>query len=219
MSISFLTLPRELRDKIYEFCLSHEELICPWGGFYEKELSSGLILTSKTINREASMVLYRNRFDFTNITLEGVTSFLEKIGRNVDYIQHVCIDFPRFRDLEMGTVAIEDNDSYVLASIQSNCINLKTLTTFQGNMKSTKFNLIGLNPKIAPEALALVDSSFRAIASLQDIIVEVDDDCLSDYMRELIESHGWTIVDVEIEYDWSSDGSIEYRWDPDADLF
>ncbi|KFX88040.1 hypothetical protein O988_09178, partial [Pseudogymnoascus sp. VKM F-3808] len=196
MSISFLTLPRELRDKIYEFCLSHDEPICPWDGYYDKELSSGLILTNKTINREASMVLYRNCFDFTKITPKGVTSFLEQIGRNVDYIQHVYIHFPTFRDLKMGSVAIGDNDGYVLASIQSNCVNLKTLTTFQSNIKPTKVSLIALNPKFAPEALALVDASFRAIASLQDIIVEVDDDCLSDYMRELIESHGWTIVDA-----------------------
>jgi hypothetical protein len=215
MTISFLTLPRELRDKIYEFCLLHEEPICPCDGYYDKELTSGLILTNKTINREASMVLYRNCFDFTKITHEGVTSFLEKIGRNVDYIQHVYIDFPKFHGLGIGNVAIEDDDSSLLAHIQSNCINLKTLTASRRSAVLIDLQLSGLvNPAIVTEALALVDTHFKAISSLQNIIIEARNGSLGDYIRGQLEGKGWTIVINDSAYDWNSDESVEYELDP-----
>jgi len=47
--------------------------------------------------------------------------------------------------------------------------------------------------KIVAEALALVDASFRAISSLQGIIVEVYEDGPSNHIRRKMESHGWTI--------------------------
>ncbi|KFY43843.1 hypothetical protein V495_03742 [Pseudogymnoascus sp. VKM F-4514 (FW-929)] len=214
MPISFLTLPRELRDKIYELCLLLGERIRPFDDYWDEELAYGLLLVNKTINREASMILYQNRFDFTNTTHEGLTSFLENIGRNVDYIRHVYIDFPTFRNLEVGTVAIEDDDSSILATIQSNCVNLKTLTTSRRStdlMESRLDDADNLN--IVTEALALVDTRFRAILSLQEIIVMVHEDAPSDYIRRRIEGQGWTVIAKENSYDYASDGSFEDDWD------
>ena len=48
-------------------------------------------------------------------------------------------------------------------------------------------------PKIVAEGLALVDARFRAISSLQEIIVEVYEDGPSDYIRREMKNHGWTI--------------------------
>jgi hypothetical protein len=49
------------------------------------------------------------------------------------------------------------------------------------------------NPKLVAEALLLVDTRFRDILSLQEIIVEVYKDGLSDHIRREMQSHGWTI--------------------------
>lgn len=51
--------------------------------------------------------------------------------------------------------------------------------------------------KIVTEALKLVDTHFRAISSLQEIIVEVYEDGPSDHIRRKMESHGWTISTTE----------------------
>jgi len=61
------------------------------------------------------------------------------------------------------------------------------------------------NPKIVTEALKLVDTRFRAISSLQEIIVEVYEDGPSDHIRRRMKSHGWTISTTEYveEEDWS----------------
>ncbi|KFZ16344.1 hypothetical protein V502_05150 [Pseudogymnoascus sp. VKM F-4520 (FW-2644)] len=67
------------------------------------------------------------------------------------------------------------------------------------------------NPKIVAEALTLVNARFRAISSLQDIIVEVYEDAPSDYIRRQVESHGWTISAAEYVEEWG--GSSDYDWD------
>jgi len=53
------------------------------------------------------------------------------------------------------------------------------------------------NPKLVAEALSLVDTRLRAILSLQEIIVEVYKDGLSDHIRKEMQSHGWTISATE----------------------
>lgn len=53
------------------------------------------------------------------------------------------------------------------------------------------------HPKIIAEALALVDARFRAFSSLQEIIVEVYEDGLSDHIRREMKNHGWTISATE----------------------
>lgn len=81
MPISFLTLPRELRDMIYKLSLLREGCILPWDhSYYGRGLSSGLLLANKIINREAAMILYQNRFDFTNLSPDPVTGSLHKLA-------------------------------------------------------------------------------------------------------------------------------------------
>lgn len=49
------------------------------------------------------------------------------------------------------------------------------------------------NPKIVTKTLKLINTHFRAISSLQEIIVDVYKDDPSGHMRRQIESHEWTI--------------------------
>jgi hypothetical protein len=90
-------------------------------------------------------------------------------------------------------------------------------------------------PKIAAKGLALADACFRAISSLQDIIVEVYEDGPSDYIRREMKNHGWTINAIEyveesdfdrsfsdIEDDYLYDdgsGGDDYDIDDDSDFW
>lgn len=229
MSSNFFSLSRELRDQIYELVLLHEELIDPWVDYYlRRKLTPELLHVNKTIHREASSVFYaQNRFDFTTRTPEDVASFLGQIGRNnADYIRHICVDFPKFLYLDPGDVTLEDDsvvtledDSVsILANIQSRCANLSTLTTSLYSTNAMELRLDALdNPKVVIEALKLVNTHFRAISSLQEVIVEVYEDGPSDHIRRKMESHGWTIsiaeyVEEDSDRNFSDFGNDDYGY-------
>lgn len=196
MSTSFFTLPRELRDKVYELCLLREEPIDPWDDTdFLGELSPGLLITNKAINREAGRVLYWNRFEFTLGNPADISAFLERIGRNnAAYIRHVIIEFPYCQNLTPGSVSITENDSLILASIQGSCTSLRTLTTSWRSVYNIELKLDVLkNREVVAEMLALLDTCFRAISSLQEIIVEMYEYDLSDYVNSQIKNYRWTV--------------------------
>ena len=147
MSSNFFNLPRELRDRINELVLLHQELIDPW----------------------------------------------------VDY------------------------DSVgILANIRSGCANLSTLTTSLYSTNAMEPRLDALdNPKVVTESLRLVNTYFRAISFLQEIMVEVYEDGPSDHIRRKTESHGWTISVAEYMEEENFDRSLgdfeydDYGYDSD----
>ncbi|CAF9924692.1 hypothetical protein IMSHALPRED_006266 [Imshaugia aleurites] len=212
MPANFLKLPSELRNSVYELCLLHQEPIDPCTGYNQRqELTPGLFRTNKIVHREASSLFYaQNRFDFTAASPEDVASFLGTIGRNnADYIRHVCVNFPELHHLEPREVTLEDGSIGTFANIQSGCANLKTLTTSLYTTNAMMLRLDALdNLKIVTEALKLVDTLFRASASLQEIIVEVYEDGQSDYIRREMVKHGWTISAVEYVEEWGTDRSF-----------
>ncbi|OBT84907.1 hypothetical protein VE02_06542 [Pseudogymnoascus sp. 03VT05] len=199
MPANFLSLPRELRDKIYELCLLPEEPNNPWDNDSngsddsdEGDLSLGLLGANKAINCEARLILYKNRFDFSLASPEDLSSFLEKIGRkNADCIRYIYVEFPVLHNLELGNVTIDADHTRALDSIQGYCTSLKTLTTSRRSTSAMELELDCLdNPKIVAEALTLVNNRFRAISSLKDIIVELNEYNLEDDMREQFENQG-----------------------------
>jgi len=216
MSANFLDLPRELRDLVYELCLLHPVPIVPW---FQQELTSGLLRANKTAHREASPLFYsQNRFDFTWTGPEEIASFLRTIGRNNDYIQHVCVDFPHFHYREPGDVTLSDGGISIFESIQSSCANLSTLTAFAYSTYSMELRLEEPdNPEIVTEVLMLVDTRFRAISSLKKIIVCVyDDDPSSSFIREM-KNRGWTINETEYGEEWDTDRYDDHLGDNDYD--
>src|SRR5436190_16020525 len=99
MPPNFFSLPGELRNRIYELRLVHQEPIYPWTDYNPRlGLTLALLRANKTVHREASSLFYaQNRFDFTMGTPEHVASFLRQIGHNnADHIRHICIEFPKF---------------------------------------------------------------------------------------------------------------------------
>jgi len=203
----------------------------PWINYTRRQgLTPALLRANKTIHREASSLLYaENRFDFAMATPEDIASFLRTIGdKNANCIRHICVDFPSLRDfLEPGKVTLEEDSDGILANIQSGCANLRTLTTSLSSTRDMELRLDELDsPKIVAEALTLVNTRFRAISSLQDIIVEVYDDGPSGYIRKEKENHGWIVSTTEYVEEWDSDMSfggfeddrdLDYGYDDDDD--
>ena len=200
---NFFSLPRELRDQIYELVILHPEPIDPWVDYGPPyNLTPELLRANKAINREASSLLYaRNRFDFTSSTPENVASSLGQIGRNsADNIRHICIDFPRFLHLDPGNVTLEDDSVGIFANIRSGCANLSTLTTSLYSTNAMELRLDALdNLKLVTEALDVINTLFRTISTLQKIIVEVYEDGPSDFIRKEMDNHGWTMSATKYE--------------------
>lgn len=65
------------------------------------------------------------------------------------------------------------------------------------------------SPGIVSQVLALMDARFRAISSLQEIIVNVyENNPNADDTRMKVESHGWTVDVIEQEEEWDSGRSF-----------
>lgn len=198
----------------------------------QQQLTPGLLRANKTIHDEASSLFYgRNSFAFADVAPEEIITLLEQIGsNNAGYIQHILIDFPEFFHLDPEDVTLEDGSISILTTIQGRCVNLRTLTTSLYSTNAMELRLDDLdNHKVATKALELVDTRFRDISSLQEIILEVYKDGPSDYIRREMEGHGWTIrtteyVEEDPEPDWDgglSDFDDDYNYsqgdDDDAD--
>ncbi|KAI0860634.1 hypothetical protein F4860DRAFT_479012 [Xylaria cubensis] len=191
-----------------------------------QELTPGLLCANKTIHREASSLFYSmNCFDLSDATSEQVVRFFEQIGSdNAGYIQHVLIQFPEFPRLSAGHATLGNDNVRLLATIQRYCTNLITLGTSLHSTNRVEVRLLDLEIQdkleLATEALQLVDTHFRAISPLQEIILEVyEDDETEDTgtIRQIMRSHGWTIRTTEIEdygdYDDYNDGFGDEGYD------
>ncbi|TRX88805.1 hypothetical protein FHL15_010264 [Xylaria flabelliformis] len=210
--LSFLHLPSELRNEIYHLVLRYQDPIDPWvrGEFRRilQELTPGLLRANKAIHREASSLFYgTNRFNLSNAMPENVASFLDEIGSdNAGYIRHVLIRFPELPMLTAGDATLSEKSVSFLAVIQSRCTNLTTLKT---SLDMTYHRELGLiDPyelgelEVVAEALQLVDTHFRAILSLQEIILEVYERDATDPIKRIVKNHGWTISEIEEDEDW-----------------
>ncbi|KAM7212527.1 hypothetical protein V8F06_012108 [Rhypophila decipiens] len=202
--MSFLSLPSELRNIIYELVVLWEEPISPWS-WYDRQFTPGLLCTNKVIHPEASSLLYsQNHFDFTSCTsgIDKIILFFfdEICSTNTGYIRHIIIDFPL---INADDITLDENELGVLENLQSRCANLTTLTTSLYSTALMENRLDSLdNYKLVTEALMMVDDRFRASSSLQEIIVDVYEDGPSDYIRQEMRARGWRICSI-IEEDWS----------------
>ncbi|KAI1424928.1 hypothetical protein F5Y12DRAFT_714793 [Xylaria sp. FL1777] len=201
---SFISLPSELRNIIYELVLLRDEPIDPCWLCFSEALTPGLFRVNKAIHREASSLFYGNNcFDLSGVAAEIVILFLKQIGNNnAAYIRHVIIDFPGFSHADPGDVTLEGSVT-ILEYFQSRCTSLTSLTTSLHSTNAMELTLDGLdNHKVATEALELIDTHFRAISPLQDIILEVYEDGPSGYIRQRMKSLGWTVSIADYVDDW-----------------
>ena len=203
MSSELLSLPRELRNQIYELVLLHPQPIEPFSHYgWQQHSLLGLLSVNKMVHREASSIFYgQNRFDLFYVTCETLASFWGQIGRNnADCIRHIYIRFPDVC-FDSEDVSIKENSIDILANIQSSCANLSTLKIPLFSTDGMELQLAAYeNPKVATEALELANTHFRRIQSLDEIIVEVCEEAPSAHVRKEMESLGWTIHTPRMDY-------------------
>lgn len=205
MSTSFLSLPSEIRNDIYERLLVLEDPISCLDTSWNRLLrygaiSTGILLANKAISREASSILYaQTHFDLSGGNMSQIISFINDIGReNASFMRHIIIDFPEFSALEMHRVALRDDAAGILDIFRERCRNLRTITTSAHSTSDIELDLGSLNcPEAVTEALALVNSRFRAVSSLEKVIVEVYERSASAYIRKEMEKIGWTVSERE----------------------
>ncbi|KAL8841976.1 MAG: hypothetical protein Q9176_002913 [Flavoplaca citrina] len=197
MSFSFLCLPREIRDQIYKLVLVHHSPLNTWRNSSRRlGLTPGLLRTNKIVLSEASSLLYaQNRFDLA-MPSDAVASFFRQIGENNgNPIRHIRIRFPEFPDIDHGDLTLDNESVGILNSIQSSCPNLSTLTTCRPSSEIIEFVFAVLgDPWVTTAALKMVNKFFRAIPPVREIIIEVYEDNLDDFIRMEMKSLGWKIV-------------------------
>ncbi|KAL8654905.1 MAG: hypothetical protein Q9226_003252 [Calogaya cf. arnoldii] len=200
MATNFFSLPREIRDQIYGLVLLQQEPIDPFNNWRQQQLTPGLLRANKTVHQEASSQFYaQNYIEFSIHTSNNVAPFFRQIGRNnANYIRHIDLDFPDFQCLNLNNVALADGSAGILAIIQSSCANLSTLTMGRSMAFGNPLLAAGVDPNVITEALELIDTHIRAIASLQEVAIDMydlgsDDHGGIDHVRKEMERHGWTI--------------------------
>ncbi len=181
----------------------------------EANLTPALFRANRNIHRETTLFFYsRNVFDITSARPGQVSSFIERIGNsNAGYMRHIITSFPSFLNLDPGNITFENDSFETLKTIQAACAGLSTLETSLDSTNSIELRLDDLDHhKLATEALELVNTQFRAIPSIQEIILNVFEDGPSDCLRSIMKSYGWTIHTTEYEEEEDDD-----RWDNEFD--
>ena len=245
--MNFFNFPAEIRLQIYEELLVSSELIKfkttedselslpPLVLFKRYGLCPAALRANKTVHREANELLYtRNRFEFIDlIPTERLTPtdstaveyFLNQIGRpNASLLRHICIEFPEINDEHDR---LHDDDIRTLELVREHCTGLTILEApLYDILPLLEFYHVDTGRwEIVDAALQLIDSSFREISSLQEIIVHVyttdedkdlDDDEKKTTTNELLQkmrSYGWTIqitvLDTKGEEELEDDSDID----------
>ncbi|KAK8037600.1 hypothetical protein PG991_000946 [Apiospora marii] len=200
--LDFFSLPRELRDQIYEQCLvCHTRALHPWiperFRVPRHETTVGLFGASKAVRREAAEVFYsQNLIEFALMKPAEIAGFLQRIGRNAHHIRRVVVSFPLVRPLPwepLGHFTIVPHDAAVLDIIRQGCPNLHTIRTGRRGTGSmihfwTLSDLWYWKGQPVPdhgkavknllsEAFGVLDAHFRSnLPSLQHIVLELDEE-------------------------------------------
>ena len=216
----FFDLPLELRLQIYSELLVFPEPIvfeldydpgllplvrCKRGG-----LCPALLRVNKKVYSEANMVFYSdNHFRFPEMFVD-IPSITESIyfalffcqvgsqASHIRHIRHISIPFPTFDDFqhdraELQESALLEGQFKGLELVRDNCTNIKAIELCVGLGYA---NYILTQSPIAAEALDLLDTHFKSIPSLQEVIINFEvpfDEDPSDLLTKKIQDHGWKV--------------------------
>ncbi|KAK5936496.1 hypothetical protein PMZ80_011263 [Knufia obscura] len=207
--VNFLSLPTEIRNKIYEqvLVIPHPLYLFQEPGFSVDTFAPdkpfqwpALLYTNRQIHGEASAVLYgMNHFHFVDITAQQVDvlrSFLSHIGiTNAASVSHLCVNFPVAQNIEgePRKFRLRDDSMQALTLLQDKCTSLSTLETVVHYKNSSFFTR---TDKFLQEALPQIDAQLRAISSLESIVVrvEVHGQIPTSSAKELMQELGWSVV-------------------------
>jgi hypothetical protein len=148
-----------------------------------------------------------------------LASFFSQIERqNASSLRHICI---HLLDFDPESAVLQEDSIKSMELIQDNCTSIATLEislhiTFRSEYAAAN----------AADALDLLDTRFKAISSLKEVIIDVHvygDNSLRDDLREKMCDYGWTIkvtqsmtapfiiIELSSGYEWSLIGE---EWPP-----
>ena len=179
-------------------------------------LCPAILVANKQIHHEATPLLYSmNRFrvgageySYTYETSrEILQKFLDHIGnQNASFLRQICIAFPAFNIYHAGNITLQEDSVLSLELLRDRCTNLHILETSLETTTAVEHSIDSLdNPLAATEAMALVNTRFKALPSLKEVIVNVSDKAPNVLLREEMRSCGWRIEVTASKSDRSHD--------------
>ncbi|KNG82897.1 hypothetical protein ANOM_008191 [Aspergillus nomiae NRRL 13137] len=205
----FSDLPIYLRNRIYRqvLAVSHPIFLfqdprCPIESFTPEKPSQSLALlyTNRQVSKEAKAVLYStNEFALEESTKRQaslVKSFLNCIGpANAGFLSYLRMDFPAIErvDGQLGEIKIGEDGLQTLRLLQEQCTNLKTLETLVYGPNYGLLTDQEINVQLLRDVLEDINTQFRAIESLDRIIVKVCSGSASPPTIEFMEELGWIV--------------------------
>lgn len=206
MTLTFTSLPAEIRNKIYSSLLVVPRPITI-GAIPSAEISTSILLTNKLIYYEANHFVYSsNIFNFTASPADRMMEFLHIIGpRNAAQLTNLQIPFPGFKNKRPGAVRLRVASLRLLQAIREQCTGLTMLMISfgdvemramrfvlpQGRNLSASTNMVGFSATAA-EGLLLIDAELRGMSSLKEVIASAYYTTGGALHRKLLEL-GWTI--------------------------
>jgi hypothetical protein len=208
--MNFFNFPAEIRLQIYEELFVLPEPIrfrTNLGSWDDSRPTHTLLLNkryglcpallrgSKSVNREASPLLYSsNLFEFNEFDPTLVALFFTKIGhQNASFIRQIFIDFPAFDNYKPGSVALHNDSIEMLEIIRDNCTGITKLETLLRGYYPGYPLEIDNSPIVAEATLKLVDTYFKEISSLKEVIVHIHNyQDPSDDLVKKMHDFGWT---------------------------
>lgn len=181
-----------------------------------------LLYVNRQISAEASAILYgRNHFVLHEVEIplaattrrpSLVESFLNCIGPvNAGLLSHLCVNFPATERIEGGKggegkqsdfgaheIRLREESVHILHLLQKHCAGLRILETLlYGSQHSYSSALLQedqlANKKFVRELLWDINVRFRAIASLNRIIIRVYSGSPALSVREFLQGLGWVV--------------------------
>ncbi|KAF2804520.1 uncharacterized protein BDZ99DRAFT_525357 [Mytilinidion resinicola] len=210
--MGFLDVATEIRLKIYsellvllepiKFVANFGPPLPPLLRSRRDRLHPAVLRLSSKVYNEASPLLYsKNRFQFPEVFGSApslpirahVAPFLIQIGSQSKLIHHICIPFPTFNYPVPERARLDEVHIENLELIRKTCTNIKTLELL---VPLEHCNYALDDWAIASEALDLLNTRFKAIHSLKEIMInfeEYPEDDPSDGLTKKMRDIGWTV--------------------------
>lgn len=214
---NFFSLPSELRNMIYKLALVRQDPIKNpiklWILDDNSDVSPKLLRTCKTIHAEATQMFYgMNCLALDTFVPEGLPSFFMQIGNNnARSIRHIKLDFPEIETSRKG-FTMERGCARTFETIQIHCPNIVTISTVTHDERIFMRNVLDLlrdDDDDCTAILKLVDTHFRTIQSLQEIVVNITEGTLTEHTEKMMESLGWVL-----NIDRTQGTNFAKRWEP-----
>ncbi|CZR68828.1 uncharacterized protein PAC_18728 [Phialocephala subalpina] len=241
--MNFFGFPKEIRLQIYSELLVHPEPIIfvadhgppspPLLRSKRYGLCPALLQLNRQAHSETSPLLYsNNRFRFPDVFTSissitdsaHITPFLSRIGSQASLIRYICITFPAypsFYDPQRDGARFRESHIKNLELIRDTCTSI---TTLELSIPPDHANYVFDDSSMAIETLDLLDTRFKDIPSLKEIIVNFQvysEEDLSDDRMKKIRDRGWAVEVTKLPKQiWISiDDRVQFDNREDCDAY